>query len=85
MRPLGSKAAGAVSRQSEPFLDENVLAADIQRLVASGGPVPRPERWTAYRIVPDRIEFWHGAADRMHRRLEYTREGAEWSWQRLQP
>jgi pyridoxamine 5'-phosphate oxidase len=84
-RPLGSKAAGAVSRQSETLTDENVLAEQIQRLVAAGSPVPRPERWVAYRIVPDRIEFWHGAADRMHRRLEYTRDGAQWTWRRLQP
>jgi pyridoxamine-phosphate oxidase len=85
VRPLGSKAAGAVSRQSETLTDENLLAAEIQRLIAAGSPIARPERWTAYRIVPDRIEFWHGAADRMHRRLEYTREGAQWEWRRLQP
>lgn len=84
-RPLGSKAAGAASRQSETLVDENALAAEIQRMIAAGGPVPRPERWTGYRIVPDRIEFWHGDAARMHRRLEYTRDGAQWTWRRLQP
>jgi pyridoxamine 5'-phosphate oxidase len=84
-RPLGLKAAGAVSRQSETLTDENLLAEQIQRLVAAGSPVPRPERWTAYRIVPERIEFWHGDVTRMHRRLEYTRDGAQWSWRRLQP
>ena len=84
-RPLGSKAAAAVSRQGDTLTDENSFAAEIQRLIAAAGPVPRPERWTGYRIVPDRIEFWHGDAERMHHRLEYTRDGAQWSWRRVQP
>lgn len=52
----------------------------------SGPPITRPEGWLGYRLVLERIEFWHGSPDRLHRRLHYER-GADGAWaaQRLQP
>jgi pyridoxamine 5'-phosphate oxidase len=84
-RPLGSKAVASVSHQGQDLLDENVFASEVARLVASGAQVPRPDRWVGYRIVPERFEFWHGAADRMHERLEYTLDAEGWHWRRVQP
>lgn len=55
-------------------------------LLAGIEPVPRPARWTGYRLVSESTEFWYGSPDRLHRRLRYDREqGVDWSWQRLQP
>jgi pyridoxamine 5'-phosphate oxidase len=84
-RPLTSKAVAAVSQQSQPLADENAFAAEVSRIIAEGLRVPRPERWTGYRLRPDRIEFWSGDKNRLHRRLQYERSGAQWEWQRLQP
>ncbi|MGH2905662.1 MAG: pyridoxamine 5'-phosphate oxidase [Solirubrobacterales bacterium] len=84
-RPLGSKAVAAVSHQGQDLLDENVFTAEVSRLIASAAQVDRPERWVGYRLKPVRFEFWHGAADRMHQRLEYTLAAENWSWRRLQP
>jgi dihydrophenazinedicarboxylate synthase len=41
--------------------------------------------WTGYVLEPERIEFWHGRPDRLHRRLEYRRRHDGWTAQRLQP
>jgi pyridoxamine 5'-phosphate oxidase len=37
-------------------------------------------------VIPQRIEFWQGRADRLHDRLLYTRESvAGWRIERLAP
>lgn len=84
-RPLASKAAAAASHQDGELADENVLSAEVQRLIASGRPIERPERWVGYRMAPERIEFWQGGEGRLHRRLQYSKDGGSWSWRRLQP
>ncbi|MBI5310323.1 MAG: pyridoxal 5'-phosphate synthase [Actinobacteria bacterium] len=84
-RSLASKAAAAASHQDGELADENVLNAEVQRLVAAGKPIERPARWVGYRLAPERIEFWQGGEGRLHRRLEYTKSGGSWTWRRLQP
>ena len=49
-------------------------------------PVPRPEHWGGYRVIPDHFEFWHGRANRLHDRFDYTLgEDGQWQMQRLAP
>ena len=87
-RPRGSRLGAWASPQSRPVADR----AELERLLeetrarfAADVPVPRPDFWGGYRIVPDRIEFWQGGRDRLHRRLDYRRDDGHWSWRRLQP
>lgn len=86
-RPRDAQAASAVSRQSAPLADEADLHARARALLASARPIPRPDAWTAYRLVPREVEFWYGSPTRLHRRLRYTRPAhdAEWTAGRLQP
>lgn len=84
-RPVAAQATAAVSHQGERLEDPAALREKAEALAARGAPVERPPGWGGYRLVPDRIEFWHGSTDRLHRRLYYAREGGAWSHHRLQP
>jgi pyridoxamine 5'-phosphate oxidase len=86
-RPRGSQIGAWASRQSETLasreqLEEEYRASE-QRF--EGRPVPRPAFWGGYRLIPERIEFWFGRADRLHDRLLYVREGDGWRIERLYP
>jgi pyridoxamine-phosphate oxidase len=84
-RPLAAQATTAVSHQSQPLDHEHLLHQQAAKLIDLGKPVPRPDGWAGYRLVPNRIEFWQGRASRLHRRLEYTRNGPTSASQHLQP
>jgi pyridoxamine 5'-phosphate oxidase len=49
------------------------------------GEVPRPPHWSGFRVAPERIEFWHEGAFRLHDRLIFFREGVGWRSERQFP
>jgi len=86
-RERRSQIGAWASRQSRPIetptaLDERV--AEYEKKFA-GRDVPRPEFWSGFRIVPDRVEFWKGKPSRLHERHLYTRDGEGWRIEPLYP
>jgi pyridoxamine 5'-phosphate oxidase len=86
-RPRGSQIGAWASAQSRPLESREVLEQSYHdtdaRLTAQA--VPRPPHWGGYRIVPERIEFWHAGTYRLHNRVLYTREGNDWRRELLYP
>lgn len=87
IRPRGAQIGAWASIQSAEVanLDELETAYQEAEIRFPDDPVPRPEHWGGYRIVPYRIEFWVGRRSRMHDRIVYTRNESGWSIGRLAP
>lgn len=86
-RPRESQLASLASRQSRTVRSRAALAAEVKRLQRKydGEAVPRPERWTGYRLKPARIEFWTRREPRLHHREAFTRTRGQWRMDILQP
>jgi pyridoxamine 5'-phosphate oxidase len=85
-RDVSRQLQSIVSRQGEPIDDlQSLRARHAHLLEAMEAPPACPEDWGAIRVRPQAIEFWSEAADRMHDRLMYEREGEDWSLTRLSP
>ncbi|UJP11108.1 pyridoxamine 5'-phosphate oxidase family protein [Microbacterium sp. KUDC0406] len=54
-------------------------AADLAARSAAARDGVTEGDWALWRVVPERIEFWQGSADRRHLRLVYERQGDGWS------
>jgi pyridoxamine 5'-phosphate oxidase len=89
-RPRGAQLAAVASVQSTEVESRQELEQRVRLLdeETGPGPVPRPPVWGGYRVVPERVEFWQGGADRLHDRLVFVRddgEGGGWIMRRLAP
>src|SRR3954454_585913 len=89
-RPRGAQLAAVASVQSTVVASRAELEQRVRLLdrETPDGPLPRPAAWGGYRVIPERVEFWQGGADRLHDRLRFVRDDAEgggWFVQRLAP
>lgn len=86
-RPRDSRIGAWASKQSSPLEGRFRLEQRVARYGATFaiGPVPRPEFWSGFRVVPQRIEFWEKRPFRLHERALYERDGADWRVTRLYP
>ncbi|HEY0779559.1 MAG TPA: pyridoxamine 5'-phosphate oxidase [Gemmatirosa sp.] len=87
-RPRGSQMGAWTSRQSSVLPDRAALERDFaatEARFADGSPVPLPDHWGGYRVVPAAYEFWQGRASRLHDRIRYLRHGTDWRRERLSP
>lgn len=86
-RDRGSRIGAWASSQSRPLESREALEARVAAVEArfGAGEVPRPGHWSGFRLVPRRIEFWEERPSRLHDRLEYRREGGDWTVRRLYP
>ena len=88
-RPRGSQMGAWTSPQSTMITDRSVLEQrlhEIETRFAETDPIPLPDFWGGYRVVPRTIEFWQGRASRLHDRFRYTKaQSGTWAIERLAP
>ncbi|KAA0972477.1 pyridoxamine 5'-phosphate oxidase [Aureimonas fodinaquatilis] len=87
-RPRASRIGAWASDQSQPLADRAVFEQRISEYEQQfgTGDIPRPPRWSGFRIVPVEIEFWQDCSFRLHDRFRFTRDAAgNWQAQRLYP
>ena len=86
-RARESRIGAWASEQSRPLDSREALERAVARETArfADADVPRPERWTGWRVIPDSVEFWRDRPFRLHDRLRFDRAGEGWSRTRLWP
>ena len=79
-RGRASRIGAWASDQSRPLPDRSTFEARVADMSArfDGEDVPRPPRWSGFRVVPERIEFWNDREARLHERRLFVRDGDNW-------
>ena len=86
-RPRASQLGAWASLQSETLDRRESFEQRLEEFERrfAGVEVARPPHWGGYRVAPSSIEFWRGAAFRLHEReLHEHRDGA-WTSRMLYP
>lgn len=86
-RGRDSQLGAVASDQSRPLDDRATFLARFENAKArfEGNDVARPERWTGFRVTPERIELWEDRPHRLHHRRLFTRTNGVWSESLLYP
>jgi pyridoxamine 5'-phosphate oxidase len=86
-RSRDSQLGACASDQSRPLDSRAAFEARYEAVRArfEGGEVPRPPRWSGWRVVPETIEFWSDRPHRLHERRLFTRERGGWRQGLLYP
>ncbi|MDA1100046.1 MAG: pyridoxamine 5'-phosphate oxidase [Proteobacteria bacterium] len=86
-RAKDSQIGAWASRQSQVLPDRFALEKAVARYAAKYAlsKVPRPDFWSGFRVLPQRLEFWQERPFRLHDRLVFIRDGAAWRTEKLFP
>lgn len=86
-RPRLSQLSAWASEQSKIVESREKLEQRFRALEEQfdDQPVPMPEFWGGYLLVPSAIEFWQGRKGRLHDRLLYQKKSGGWAISRLCP
>jgi pyridoxamine 5'-phosphate oxidase len=87
-RPVGSRIGAWASPQSSVIPSRETIEKNIVKFEQefAGTEITRPPHWGGYIVKPTLIEFWQGRPNRLHDRIQYTKQqGESWKIERLAP
>ncbi len=86
-RHRSSRIGAWASQQSRPLEGRFALEKRVAEFTLKFGlgEIPRPAFWSGFRVLPQRMEFWHDMPFRLHERNVFTREGDGWRTETLYP
>jgi len=86
-RARDSQLGAWASDQSRTLADRATFDARLAEVTCrfDGQTVPRPPRWSGFRVVPAAIEFWQDRDFRHHERELFTRDVDGWTTRLLFP
>lgn len=86
-RSRPSQIGAWASDQSRPLGSREDFERRYQEISKrfEGMDVPRPPRWSGFRLNPDQIEFWSDRPHRLHERRLFTRSDGGWVESLLYP
>lgn len=86
-RPRESQIGAHASLQSKPLSEKRILEDRVRKFVDffEDKPIPRPENWGGFILIPNRVEFWQGRPSRLHDRFVYELIDTGWKIDRLNP
>jgi pyridoxamine 5'-phosphate oxidase len=79
-RRRSNQAASAAFPQSSIIQRREDLTEKVDqiKLRYQGKPIPCPDTWGGYCLIPDKIEFWEGRFDWIHLRVRYVLNNGTW-------
>jgi pyridoxamine 5'-phosphate oxidase len=82
-----NQAASAAAPQSSVIEGRENLIKRVNQIKRryKGKPIPCPESWGGYCLIPDKIEFWEGRFDWIHLRECYVLNNDTWQRMFLAP
>jgi pyridoxamine 5'-phosphate oxidase len=86
-RPSGSRIGTWASPQSKIIESRDILEENMKMYIDKFHEgIPRPSFWGGYRVLPSKIEFWQGRSNRLHDRIQYSKQqSGNWKMVRLAP
>jgi len=86
-RPFESRVSAVISSQSKVIPSREFLDSLHREYIEQhpDGNIEKPQHWGGFILMPHRIEFWQGRANRLHDRILFEKLCDEWKIIRLAP